>query len=69
MTAEQLAFYRTLRGIDARAAYLVRIGDARNFSEACRQMAARRGTLRKVREVNDRLEDGRRGRAVGVYFD
>ncbi len=70
MNDTQLAHYRTLPSFEAKADYLVRIGDARDFSEACRLMNQRRRRFamdRKAHAAERQTELEKRARMANPY--
>jgi hypothetical protein len=72
MTQRQESHYRSLPSGYARAAYLVQIHEAADFSEACGLMAKRaRGPhSRRVRDTkSEREQFEARARAANYYFD
>jgi len=71
MNAQQLNHYRSLKSINARADYLVRIGEAPNFSEAMSQISKRAAAIRAARKARgfQTPAPAPMGRVAMAYFD
>lgn len=73
MNPIQLAAYRRLPSVSARAAYLVQIHEAEDFSAAITQINRRRSEINRQRReaLRARLDalEAKRRQAVAIYFD